>query len=115
MKSECIIVSGALANPDLQAAARDVAPVRSPRLLWLCRGGGTRATHRNLLRRSRLEQAASERTRPARPNDGGASVVGVLAGLLMLGERPDWSELAALVLILFAIGATLLPSRRSVA
>ena len=38
-------------------------------------------------------------------------VVGVLSGLLMLGERPGWTDLAALAAILFAIGATLLPPR----
>lgn len=41
-------------------------------------------------------------------------VVGVVAGGLMLGERPGWTDLAALVSILFAIGATLLPQRRAV-
>ena len=38
-------------------------------------------------------------------------VIGVVSGMLMLHERPEWTDLAALVLILFAIGATLLPSR----
>jgi drug/metabolite transporter (DMT)-like permease len=38
-------------------------------------------------------------------------VVGVLSGLLMLGEQPGWTDLAALAAILFAIGATLIPPR----
>jgi drug/metabolite transporter (DMT)-like permease len=38
-------------------------------------------------------------------------VVGVVSGLLMLGERPGWTDLAALVAILVAIGATLIPPR----
>jgi drug/metabolite transporter (DMT)-like permease len=40
-------------------------------------------------------------------------VVGVVAGSLMLGERPGWSDLAALVAILVAIGATLMPAKRA--
>jgi drug/metabolite transporter (DMT)-like permease len=38
-------------------------------------------------------------------------VVGVASGLLLLGERPGWTDIAALVAILVAIGATLMPSR----
>ena len=38
-------------------------------------------------------------------------VVGVLSGSLLLGERPGWTDIAALVLILVAIGATLMPAR----
>jgi drug/metabolite transporter (DMT)-like permease len=40
-------------------------------------------------------------------------VVGVLSGLLMLGERPGWTDLAALAAILVAIGATLIPPTRN--
>ena len=40
-------------------------------------------------------------------------VVGVLSGLLMLGERPGWTDLAALVAILVSIAATLMPSGSS--
>jgi drug/metabolite transporter (DMT)-like permease len=39
-------------------------------------------------------------------------VVGVLSGLLLLGEQPGWTDLAALVAILVAIGATLIPAGR---
>jgi drug/metabolite transporter (DMT)-like permease len=39
-------------------------------------------------------------------------VVGVLSGLLLLGERPGWTDLAALAAILVAIAATLLPGRK---
>ena len=38
-------------------------------------------------------------------------VVGVVSGLLLLGERPGWTDAAALVAILVAIGATLIPRR----
>ena len=37
-------------------------------------------------------------------------VVGVLSGLLMLGERPGWTDLAALAAILVSIAATLMPA-----
>jgi drug/metabolite transporter (DMT)-like permease len=40
-------------------------------------------------------------------------VVGVAAGMVMLGERPGWTDLAALVAILVAIGATLMPAKRA--
>jgi drug/metabolite transporter (DMT)-like permease len=36
-------------------------------------------------------------------------VVGVISGLVLLGERPSWTDLAALVSILAAIAATLVP------
>ena len=38
-------------------------------------------------------------------------VVGVVSGLLLLGEQPGWTDAAALVAILIAIGATLMPQR----
>jgi len=38
-------------------------------------------------------------------------VVGVLSGLVILGEQPGWTDLAALVSILVAIAATLVPPR----
>jgi drug/metabolite transporter (DMT)-like permease len=38
-------------------------------------------------------------------------VLGVLSGLLMLGERPGWSDLLALLAVMVAIGATLIPGR----
>jgi drug/metabolite transporter (DMT)-like permease len=40
-------------------------------------------------------------------------VVGVAAGMLMLGERPGWTDLAALVAVLVAIGATLMPAKQA--
>jgi drug/metabolite transporter (DMT)-like permease len=40
-------------------------------------------------------------------------VVGVAAGMLMLGEQPGWTDLAALLAILVAIGATLMPAQRA--
>ncbi len=42
-------------------------------------------------------------------------VVGVLSGLLLLGERPGWTDAAALAAILVAIGATLIPRRDPIA
>ena len=36
-----------------------------------------------------------------------------LIGFLLYGERPGWSDLAALVAILVAIGATLMPAKRA--
>jgi drug/metabolite transporter (DMT)-like permease len=38
-------------------------------------------------------------------------VVGVLSGLVMLGERPGWTDLVALIAILVSIAATLIPAR----
>jgi drug/metabolite transporter (DMT)-like permease len=40
-------------------------------------------------------------------------VVGVLSGLLLLGEQPGWTDLVALVAILVAIGATLIPAKQA--
>jgi drug/metabolite transporter (DMT)-like permease len=39
-------------------------------------------------------------------------VVGVLSGMLFLGERPSWLEYAALLLVLGSLVATVLPSRQ---
>ncbi len=41
-------------------------------------------------------------------------VVGVFSGMLFLDEVPRWQDFAALVLVLTAIGTTLLPTRRAV-
>jgi drug/metabolite transporter (DMT)-like permease len=38
-------------------------------------------------------------------------VVGVFSSILVLGERPDWREYAALVLVLAAIATVLVPAR----
>jgi len=40
-------------------------------------------------------------------------IVGVFSGMLMLGERPHWSDFAALVLVVAALAAVLLPQRRA--
>ena len=40
-------------------------------------------------------------------------VVGVAAGMLMLGERPGWTDLAALAAVLVAIAATLMPAKQA--
>jgi len=39
-------------------------------------------------------------------------VVGVFSSMLILGERPDWREYAALILVLSAIGTVLVPVQR---
>lgn len=39
-------------------------------------------------------------------------VVGVTSGMLILGERPGWTEFSALTLILAALATVLIPSRR---
>lgn len=39
-------------------------------------------------------------------------VVGVFSGMLLLGEHPRWSDFAALVLVVVALGVVLLPQRR---
>jgi drug/metabolite transporter (DMT)-like permease len=39
-------------------------------------------------------------------------VVGVLSGMIFLGERPDWTEYAALVLVLGALLSVMIPARR---
>jgi len=39
-------------------------------------------------------------------------VVGVLSGMLFLGERPAWFEYAALVLILCAMATVIRPQAR---
>jgi drug/metabolite transporter (DMT)-like permease len=38
-------------------------------------------------------------------------VVGVLSGMLILGERPSWAEYAALALVLLALITVLRPGR----
>jgi drug/metabolite transporter (DMT)-like permease len=38
-------------------------------------------------------------------------VVGVLSGMIFLGERPDWSEYAALVLVLGSLLSVMIPPR----
>ena len=38
-------------------------------------------------------------------------IVGVFSGMLLLGEHPQWSDLAALVLVVTALAAVLLPHR----
>lgn len=40
-------------------------------------------------------------------------IVGVFSGMLVLGERPHWSDFAALVLVVAALAAVLLPQRRA--
>lgn len=40
-------------------------------------------------------------------------VVGVFSGMVFLGETPRWQDVAALVLVLTAIGTVLLPARSS--
>ena len=39
-------------------------------------------------------------------------VVGVFSGMLLLGERPQWSDFAALVLVVSALGVVFLPNWR---
>jgi len=39
-------------------------------------------------------------------------VVGVFSGMLLLGERPQWSDFGALVLVVAALGIVLLPQRQ---
>ncbi len=40
-------------------------------------------------------------------------VVGVFSGMLLLGEHPQWSDLAALVLVVAALAVVLLPRHRT--
>ncbi len=40
-------------------------------------------------------------------------IVGVFSGMLLLGEHPQWSDLAALVLVVAALAVVLLPQRRA--
>jgi drug/metabolite transporter (DMT)-like permease len=40
-------------------------------------------------------------------------IVGVFSGMLLLGERPQWSDLAALILVVAALATVLLPQRRA--
>jgi drug/metabolite transporter (DMT)-like permease len=40
-------------------------------------------------------------------------IVGVFSGMLLLGEHPRWSDLAALVLVVAALAVVLLPQRRA--
>src|SRR5882672_4805995 len=40
-------------------------------------------------------------------------IVGVFSGMLLLGEHPQWSDLAALVLVVAALAAVLLPQRQA--
>ena len=39
-------------------------------------------------------------------------VVGVISGILFLGERPGWQEFAALALVLGCLATVVLPVRR---
>src|SRR6266705_2023647 len=39
-------------------------------------------------------------------------IVGVFSGMLLLGEHPQWSDLAALVLVVAALAVVLLPQRQ---
>jgi drug/metabolite transporter (DMT)-like permease len=39
-------------------------------------------------------------------------VVGVLAGMAMLGERPQWHDIGGLLFVLAALATVLVPSRR---
>ncbi len=39
-------------------------------------------------------------------------VVGVFSGMLLLGERPQWSDFSALALVVAALGVVLLPQRQ---
>jgi len=41
-------------------------------------------------------------------------VVGVFSGMLLLGERPQWPDFAALILVVGALGTVLLPAPRQV-
>jgi len=40
-------------------------------------------------------------------------IVGVFSGMLLLGEHPQWSDLAALVLVVAALAVVLLPQRQA--
>jgi drug/metabolite transporter (DMT)-like permease len=40
-------------------------------------------------------------------------VVGVISGMLFLGERPSWAEYVALVLVLASLFTVVLPARQS--
>jgi drug/metabolite transporter (DMT)-like permease len=40
-------------------------------------------------------------------------IVGVFSGMLVLGERPQWSDFAALVLVVTAVAVVLMPQRRT--
>jgi len=40
-------------------------------------------------------------------------IVGVFSGMLLLGEHPQWSDLAALFLVVAALAAVLLPQRQA--
>jgi drug/metabolite transporter (DMT)-like permease len=40
-------------------------------------------------------------------------IVGVFSGMLVLGERPQWSDFAALVLVVAAVAVVLMPQRRA--
>jgi drug/metabolite transporter (DMT)-like permease len=39
-------------------------------------------------------------------------VVGVFSGMLVLGERPQWTDFAALALVVASVAAVLAPARR---
>jgi len=39
--------------------------------------------------------------------------VGVFSGMLVLGERPQWSDFAALVLVVAALAVVLTPQRKT--
>ena len=40
-------------------------------------------------------------------------VVGVISGMLFLGERPSWAEYAALFLVLASLLTVVLPARQA--
>jgi drug/metabolite transporter (DMT)-like permease len=40
-------------------------------------------------------------------------VVGVLSGMVLLGERPQWHDIGALLFVFAALAAVLLPGRRT--
>jgi threonine/homoserine efflux transporter RhtA len=41
-------------------------------------------------------------------------VVGVFSGMLVLGEHPQWTDFAALVLVTASVATVLLPASRSI-
>jgi len=40
-------------------------------------------------------------------------IVGVFSGMLVLGERPQWSDFAALALVVAALAVVLMPQRQA--
>ena len=39
-------------------------------------------------------------------------IVGVFSGMMVLGERPQWTDFAALALVVAALAVVLMPSRQ---